>query len=129
MEKFKFHLVKNPLESSPPHPKLKAYGGMVEFLGVVRPTENKIPIRAINYEAYSEMAKREARKIFNGILKKYPISHIQVFHRVGQVPVGKISLRVRVYATHRKEAFEACSEFIEKLKKDVPIWKNPIPSR
>jgi molybdopterin synthase catalytic subunit len=37
--------------------------------------------------------------------------------------VGEISVVVAVSAAHRAEAFDACRHAIERLKRDVPIWK------
>jgi molybdopterin synthase catalytic subunit len=44
-------------------------------------------------------------------------------HRVGQVPVGEASVVVVVAAPHRKPAFSAAMEAMDRLKSEVPIWK------
>jgi molybdopterin synthase catalytic subunit len=37
--------------------------------------------------------------------------------------IGEISVAVIVTAAHRKPAFEAALEGINRLKREVPIWK------
>ncbi len=100
---------------------------MVEFLGVVRPEEGGVRIVALDYEAFDAMAEKEGQQLLLAVAEAIPVLAVQVIHRVGRVPVGEISLRVRVHAAHRKEAFAACSDIIERLKQHVPIWKHAVP--
>ncbi len=44
-------------------------------------------------------------------------------HRLGRMLVGETSVAVIVTAPHRRPAFEAALEGINRLKKVVPIWK------
>jgi molybdopterin synthase catalytic subunit len=44
-------------------------------------------------------------------------------HRLGRMLVGEASVVVIVTAPHRRAAFEAALEGINRLKKLVPIWK------
>ena len=44
-------------------------------------------------------------------------------HRLGRVLIGETSVAVIVTAPHRRAAFEAAAEGIDRLKKLVPIWK------
>jgi molybdopterin synthase catalytic subunit len=44
-------------------------------------------------------------------------------HRLGRMLVGETSVAVIVTAPHRRPAFEAALEGINRLKKTVPIWK------
>lgn len=119
-----FRVVNDSLEESPVLPDVLGHGAMVEFLGVVRPQERGKPIRALEYEAYVSMARKQGLRIVEEISSKHDLLGLQVIHRIGCVATGKISLRVRVWSTHREPAFLACSELIERLKQDVPIWKH-----
>lgn len=101
-------------------------GAVVTFLGIVRPTENDIPIAALDYEAFEPMARRQFDLILNQIANKWPIEAIQVVHRIGKVAAGEPSLWVEVRASHRKEAFAACQFLIDEMKQFVPIWKRAI---
>jgi molybdopterin synthase catalytic subunit len=44
-------------------------------------------------------------------------------HRLGRLLVGETSVVVIVTAAHRRPAFDAALEGINRLKKTVPIWK------
>ena len=44
-------------------------------------------------------------------------------HRLGRLLIGETSVAVIVTAPHRRPAFEAALEGIDRLKKIVPIWK------
>ncbi len=98
-------------------------GAVVTFLGAVRGKEEGKDIRAIEYEANREMAEHQFKLLFTELEKRWKLESINVIHRIGVVPVGEISLFVRVIAAHRGEAFAACQFFIDQLKITVPIWK------
>lgn len=46
-----------------------------------------------------------------------------VIHRLGTVPVGQTSILIAVSSPHRREAFETCEWLLERVKKDVQVWK------
>lgn len=49
-----------------------------------------------------------------------------VEHSTGLVLVGECSFRLQIAAPHRQEALAAMGQFIDRLKKDVPIWKAAV---
>jgi molybdopterin synthase catalytic subunit len=51
---------------------------------------------------------------------------IYLSHRLGIVPIGESSILVCVSSAHRKEAFSVCEDILEKVKKQVPIWKKEV---
>jgi molybdopterin synthase catalytic subunit len=57
------------------------------------------------------------------IASTHPIGRIAMIHRLGRMQIGETSVAVLVTAPHRKPAFEAALEGINRLKKIVPIWK------
>lgn len=101
-------------------------GAAVYFAGVVRGSEDRAAITAIDYEAFGQMAERQFHLLFDEIEKRWPIESVRLVHRVGLVPVNKPSLWVEVIAPHRGEAFAACQWLIDEMKRVVPIWKKPI---
>ena len=103
-------------------------GAVVEFMGVVRDQEAGNTISALEYEAYREMAEHQFHKIMDETLKRWPISSLQVIHRIGVIKVGEPSLYVCVLAAHRGEAFDAAKYLIDRLKEAVPIWKKAVPN-
>jgi molybdopterin synthase catalytic subunit len=44
-------------------------------------------------------------------------------HRLGRLLIGETSVSIIVTAPHRKAAFDAALEGINRLKRLVPIWK------
>jgi molybdopterin synthase catalytic subunit len=101
-------------------------GAVVEFAGVVRGEENGAVIGALYYEAYEGMARGEMERILRELAAEFACESVAVRHRVGRVPVGEVSIVVRVEAKHRAEAFGMLTEFMNRLKLDVPIWKKAV---
>ena len=95
------------------------------FLGQVRADgpEGK-PVAAIEYTAYDDMAEKEFYEIREFIFDKYnDLTCMHVYHSLGEVKAGEISLFVFVSAIHRKQAIDACEEMVNLIKEKVPIWK------
>ena len=116
-------LTRSPIAGKIYPPAGGAAGAWLEFRGVVRGEENGQPIAALEYEAYPEMAEREIRRLLEDISARHPCLAARVIHRVGIVPVGEAAIYVGVAAKHRAEGIALLGEFMDRLKKDVPIWK------
>ena len=101
-------------------------GAAVYFLGVVRGTEGKEDISALEYETFQRMAEHQISLLFDGLEKRWPIESVRLVHRVGLVKAGEPSLWVEVIAPHRGEAFAACQWLIDEMKHVAPIWKKPV---
>jgi molybdopterin synthase catalytic subunit len=100
-------------------------GAVIYFLGVVRGEEAGRPIAALEYEVFTEMARRQFDLIFDQVEKRWPVASIRLVHRAGRVAAGQPSLWVETIAPHREEAFAACQFIITEMKRTVPIWKKP----
>lgn len=98
-------------------------GGVVTFLGIVRADERDKRVTGIYYECYDAMALRELDAIVAETRRDFGARSVDIVHRVGEVAVGDVSLMVRVFAAHRREAFAACEHAIAAIKSRVPIWK------
>jgi molybdopterin synthase catalytic subunit len=98
-------------------------GALVEFFGIVRATEGAEKIAALHYEAYAAMAEKVMREKIALLQKRHPCQAIRVVHRLGAVGQGENAIYVGLQAEHRGEAFLFLQEFMDELKKDVPIWK------
>lgn len=44
-------------------------------------------------------------------------------HRIGMLAIGDPALVCAVSAAHRGQAFEVCAELVDRIKAQVPIWK------
>ena len=101
-------------------------GAVVNFLGVVRGSEEGKNISAIEYEAFQSMAEHQFNLLFDEMEKRWPVESVRLVHRVGVVKVNEPSLWVEIVAPHRGEAFAACQWLIDEMKRVVPIWKKPV---
>jgi molybdopterin synthase catalytic subunit len=104
-------------------------GAVIYFLGLVRGLEEGAEITAIDYEAFHKMADHQFNLLFDEMSKRWPIESVRLVHRVGVVKVNEPSLWVEIVAPHRGEAFAAGQWLIDEMKRVVPIWKKPIPSK
>jgi len=98
-------------------------GAFVNFEGVVRNNTKGRATKFLDYECYEAMAVKMMAEIGRDIVKNHAIGRIAILHRLGRMEIGETSVAVIATAPHRKPAFEAALEGINRLKKTVPIWK------
>ncbi|WP_134088459.1 molybdenum cofactor biosynthesis protein MoaE [Olivibacter sp. XZL3] len=93
------------------------------FLGQVRADliDGK-DVAAISYTAYEEMALEKMHIIREEIFSKYSLTCMHVHHSLGTVGTGEICLFVFTSSPHRNAAIEACTEVVERIKSELPIW-------
>ncbi len=105
-------------------------GGIDAFIGTTRAERHPEAgdLLRLDYETYPEMAVSQMEKLAAAARAKWPIERLAMWHRVGAVAVGEPSVVIAVSCPHRGEAFEACRYLIDKLKKEVPIWKKEVYS-
>lgn len=97
------------------------------FLGQVRADQVQgKEVKAIEYTAYEEMAEEKLQGIREDVFSKFPLTCMHIFHSLGIVKAGEISLFVFTSSTHRKAAMDACNEIVERLKAEVPVWGREI---
>jgi molybdopterin synthase catalytic subunit len=98
-------------------------GGHSIFLGQVRADlVNGETVKAIEYTAYEEMALQQMHVIREALFAKYPLTCMHVHHSLGRVEAGGICLFVFTSSAHRKAAIDACTECVERIKAELPIW-------
>jgi molybdopterin converting factor subunit 1 len=98
-------------------------GAVVTFEGVVRNNTKGRQTHFLDYECYEPMAIKLMARIGGEIAASYAIDRIALVHRLGRLLIGETSVVVIATAAHRKSAFEAAQEGIDRLKRVVPIWK------
>ena len=98
-------------------------GAVVAFEGVVRNNTKGRPTRFLDYECYEPMALKMMEEIGLAIASEHSIGRIGMVHRLGRMEIGETSVAIVVTAPHRRAAFDAALEGINRLKKLVPIWK------
>ncbi|MXZ75778.1 MAG: molybdenum cofactor biosynthesis protein MoaE [Gemmatimonadetes bacterium] len=102
------------------------HGAVVTFAGTVRDHSDGRRTLRLEYEAYAEMAEAKMREVGEEIREKWGIEDVAMIHRVGTLEIGEISILISVATPHRKNAFEACSYAIDRVKQIVPVWKKEI---
>jgi MoaE-MoaD fusion protein len=98
-------------------------GACVMFVGTVRDNNGGSSVQALRYEAYEPMATQELLRIVEDCEAEHPDARVTIAHRVGELAVGETSVVIAAASPHRDEAFSACRDALERLKTDVPIYK------
>jgi molybdopterin synthase catalytic subunit len=105
------------------HSTQTGIGGHSIFLGQVRADKiNGKEVTSIEYTAYEEMALEKMHTIRENMFAKYDLACMHVYHSLGKVKTGEISLFVFTSAAHRKAAIDACEEAVERIKAELPVW-------
>ncbi len=102
-------------------------GAVVTFSGIVRNHDGGRQVARLRYSSHPL-----AQVVLDGILASLvedvqdPSGHpvrIWVAHRVGPLEIGEPALVCAVASSHRAESFQLCSTLVERIKAEVPIWK------
>lgn len=96
-------------------------GAVVTFRGVVRDDDGGRAVTSLDYEAHPD-ATEVLQKVCHAVAEETGL-RVAAAHRYGHLEVGDVALVASASAGHRKEAFEACSLLVERIKAQVPIWK------
>jgi molybdopterin synthase catalytic subunit len=109
------------------HATNTSIGGHSIFLGQVRADMigDKL-VQAIEYTSHVEMALEAMDKIREDIFAKYELTCMHVHHSLGVIKAGEICLFVFTSSKHRKAAIDACSECVERIKAELPVWGKEI---
>lgn len=120
-----FALTRQPIDTKAVVAKLVRGedGAFVEFQGVVRNNSKGRATRYLDYECYEPMALKVMAELGREIAAKYEVGRVAMIHRLGAMEIGEASVAIIVASPHRRAAFDAALEGINRLKKTVPIWK------
>ena len=98
-------------------------GAISTFIGTTRDTFEEKVVTHLSYEAYGEMAIEQLAQMCQEIRDKYNIIKITISHKLGDCPVGEMSVIIAISSAHRKDSLDAVSFTIDELKRRIPIWK------
>ena len=113
------------------HPESRRAGAMATFVGMVRedPVESAGgKVRYLEYEAFEEVALQKLQGLRDELAKREGIVDISIHHVVDRLRVGEDSLIIAVLGTHRRFVFSVLEEAVERVKKEIPIWKKEFTS-
>ncbi|MCB9235259.1 MAG: molybdenum cofactor biosynthesis protein MoaE [Bacteroidia bacterium] len=109
------------------HQSKTQVGAHTFFMGQVRADEiDGKTVTAIEYSAFDEMADKVIAELREEAFAKYDLSCLHIYHSVGTVKVGEISMVVMVSSAHRKPTFPSLEYLVEEIKAKVPIWKKEV---
>jgi len=126
-------------------------GAVVSFSGVVRNHDGGKPVQRLSYSAHPTVHQVMADVVAQLVAEQaagtavagpaaagtdtagtdtagpgsgpaQPV-RIWVAHRTGMLEIGDPALVCAVSAAHRGQAFAVCSELVDRVKAQVPIWK------
>ncbi len=100
-------------------------GGIATFTGTVRAETRGRRVLRLEYEAYAPMAERTLAAIGEALEREHGAA-VAIAHRVGSLAPGEAAVVIAAAAAHRTPAFRACEAAIERLKREVPIWKREV---
>ena len=124
--KISIDILEGPLPAHRGTPGEPGAGAWLMFEGIVRGTEGGAAIEALEYQTYEPMAQQMLDQIARDVAARHGLIAIMVQHSRGMVCVGECSFRLLIQSAHRKPALAAMDEFIDRLKRDVPIWKSAV---
>ncbi|ASN19661.1 molybdenum cofactor biosynthesis protein MoaE [Paenarthrobacter sp. CCNWLY172] len=102
-------------------------GAVVSFSGVVRNHDSGKAVDRLSYSAHPT-----AHQVMSDVVAQLVAEHsgeadqpvrIWAAHRIGMLEIGDPALVCAVAAAHRGQAFAVCSELVDRVKAQVPIWK------
>ncbi len=109
------------------HQSKTGIGGHSIFLGQVRADKSLgKKVIEIEYTSYREMALEITNNIREHIIPKYGLTCMHIYHSLGKIAVGEICFFVFTSAPHRKSAIDACSETVDRIKSELPVWGKEI---
>ncbi|MBE9374042.1 molybdenum cofactor biosynthesis protein MoaE [Saccharopolyspora sp. HNM0983] len=104
----------------------RAAGAVVTFDGVVRDHDGGRGVRELEYVGHPSAGEVIAQ-VAQDIAGTFPgVRGLATAHRVGLLAIGDVALGCAVAAEHRGQAFAACSELVDEVKRRLPIWKRQV---
>lgn len=105
-------------------------GAIIIFVGSVRGLgrDGKKVLR-LEYEAYEGVAEKTLERIISDLKDKYGIIDAIVEHKIGSAYVSEDTVYALIASRHREEGFRSLTELIERLKREVPVWKKEVTEK
>lgn len=103
-------------------------GAIATFTGRVRAkdSEDDTPTDSLEFEAYEDVATERMAAISGELEKRKGVFEVLMHHRTGIIEAGADIVFVVVLAGHRRQAFSAVEDGIDRLKDEVPIFKKEV---
>ena len=102
-----------------------AAGATVTFSGVVRDHDDGRSVTELEYQVHPSAAAVVVQ-VAADIAGRDGVIAVAVTHRYGELRIGDVALAASVSAAHRGEAFAACSDLVDEVKRRLPVWKRQV---
>jgi molybdopterin synthase catalytic subunit len=103
----------------------KRAGAVVSFAGVVRDHDGGRSVTELEYVGHPT-AIDVITEIAQEFAARDDVHAVAVSHRIGLLGIGDVALACAVSAAHRGQAFAACADLVDEVKKRLPIWKRQV---
>jgi molybdopterin synthase catalytic subunit len=106
-------------------PSAERAGAVATFTGRVRAKDGADDPRTLSleFEKYEGVAEERMATIREELIEREGVLDVRLHHRTGVVEAGEDIVFVVVLAGHRREAFRAVEDGIDRLKDEVPLFK------
>lgn len=105
-------------------------GGITCFVGTVRgSTRGGKKVRYLHYEAARNEAIGQLREIASDAERKKGILRVMIHHIVDDLKPGEDTIYLLIASEHRAEAFSILPKLMNRIKKEVFIWKKEVYER
>ncbi len=103
-------------------------GAIATFTGRVRTRDGPEdpPTEFLEFEAHEDLAERRLDDLRADLEAREGVWAVRLHHRRGVVKAGEDIVFVVVLAGHRTEAFRAVEDGIDRLKREVPLFKREV---
>ncbi len=98
-------------------------GAVVSFVGYMRDFNDGQAVARMFLEHYPGMTEKALQAIAAQARERWPLLHLHILHRVGDLAPGEPIVFVGVSSAHRQAAFSACDFIMDYLKTRAPLWK------
>ncbi|MFB6192032.1 MAG: molybdopterin synthase [Haloarculaceae archaeon] len=109
-------------------PRADRAGAIATFTGRVRAKDDPDDARTefLEFEKYEGVADERTATIESELTDREGVLDVRLHHRTGVVRDGEDIVFVVVLAGHRREAFRAVEDGIDRLKEEVPLFKKEV---
>lgn len=95
-------------------------GAIVSFTGVVRGDDG---VSLLWLDHHPRLTEASIAEIDAGTRARFEIDDLLIVHRIGGVGAGEPVVFVAASAKHRRAAFKAVDQAMDRLKTDAILWK------
>ena len=102
-------------------------GASVLFVGTVRDHDPQATgeVVGLDYTCHPSAQQRIGEIVDDALAEggADPEARVSAVHRIGRLAVGEVAFVVGVSSAHRAQAFALCELVVERVKQQLPIWK------